>query len=473
MTKILRLFFVFGLIFPALANANVIFNEIAWMGTEIRRTYEWMELYNNGTDDVDLTGWGIYEEGGGLLIKPLVGIISSGGYFLIERTTDEAVPNIPASQDPSSWGGYGLNNAGEHLALKDTFGNIVDEINAQDGWPAGDNNTKQTMQWDGVSWITANATPLAENPLAQSQQQEESQNSQASQPAQTIYKPQPTITARAGEDKTVIVGAETEYRGEAYGLTGDPMDNARFLWSFGDGTIKEGKNVMHVYKFSGTYLVVLNISSGKLSGSDSIKVTAMPNELYISEVKSGTASWIEIHNPSDITLDLSRWILKGPTGKMFIFPGSTMILPNSYIVVDGSVSDITLLSMSGVVGLMYPGGFIANSFMYQKILGGGFTYNMVDEKIIVGHESPGGGFVQILENKKPVAPGIVVDTKNTQKIQPEDEEQEDIATTTDNIIQNINVDEKQSNGGALKWFLLSLVVGIVGAAGFILTRRAR
>jgi len=36
---------------------EVVISEIAWMGTTTSHTDEWIELYNNTTDDVDLSGW--------------------------------------------------------------------------------------------------------------------------------------------------------------------------------------------------------------------------------------------------------------------------------------------------------------------------------------------------------------------------------------------------------------------------------
>lgn len=61
----------------AAESTSVVINEIAWMGTEVSASDEWMELYNNTNKDIDLTGWGLYEAGGTVLIEPLTGIIEA------------------------------------------------------------------------------------------------------------------------------------------------------------------------------------------------------------------------------------------------------------------------------------------------------------------------------------------------------------------------------------------------------------
>lgn len=128
----------------AVQGANVIINEVAWMGTSNSANDEWIELYNNTNQDINLKGWGLYEQE--TLIEPLLGTIKANSYYLIERTDDETVAEIKASQKPSGWAGYGLNNKGEHLKLINSQREVIDEINCSSKWFAGNNKTKQTME---------------------------------------------------------------------------------------------------------------------------------------------------------------------------------------------------------------------------------------------------------------------------------------------------------------------------------------
>ena len=139
MTKILKIIILFSLIpFSIKASVeplNIVINEIAWMGTKANSSDEWIELYNNTNQDINLEDWALYE--GETLIESLTNIIKANSYYLIERTDDSTIQNIAASQEPSSWGGYGLNNNGEHLKLLNQESIIIDEVNCSEGWFAG------------------------------------------------------------------------------------------------------------------------------------------------------------------------------------------------------------------------------------------------------------------------------------------------------------------------------------------------
>jgi parallel beta-helix repeat protein len=174
---------------PVLSR-TVVINEIAWMGTKANSADEWIEFYNNSDQEINLAGWGIYE--GEILIEPLTGKIGGNSYYLIERSDEETIKDIPASQKPTGWGGDGLNNNGEKLILRDQFNNPIDIVDCSTGWFAGDNSTKQTMEridstksgsdsnnWHSNNLITRNGkdaggnningTPKTENSVSKSQ----------------------------------------------------------------------------------------------------------------------------------------------------------------------------------------------------------------------------------------------------------------------------------------------------------------
>jgi hypothetical protein len=143
---------------PFLVSAKVVINEIAWMGTKISATDEWIELINDSSETVSLDGWTLAASDGEPSIK-LSGKMLPKGFFLLERTDDNAVPAQKAGQVYKGT----LSNRGESLVLKNEKGEIVDSVVASSGWPAGDNTTKETMQRlspsIGGEWVTAEATP--------------------------------------------------------------------------------------------------------------------------------------------------------------------------------------------------------------------------------------------------------------------------------------------------------------------------
>lgn len=144
------------------ATASVIINEVAWMGTIDSANDEWIELYNPGSEAIDLTGWRLAATDGSPAIN-LTGAIPAAGYFLLERTSDETVPGAAADQIYTG----ALGNGGEVLELADAAGNLIDRIDAAAGWPAGDNEQKLTMERRAASsWQSsaeAGGTPKTEN----------------------------------------------------------------------------------------------------------------------------------------------------------------------------------------------------------------------------------------------------------------------------------------------------------------------
>ncbi|MBN2406533.1 MAG: lamin tail domain-containing protein [Elusimicrobia bacterium] len=128
-----------------LASREVVINEIAWMATAVSSYDEWIELYNNTNAAIDLTGWKIYEDGGSILSCTLTGTIDAYGYYLLERTDDNTVADV-AGDYVGSFGNYGLAAAGENLVLKNTAGDLIDEVDCSGGWFAGNNTTKSSME---------------------------------------------------------------------------------------------------------------------------------------------------------------------------------------------------------------------------------------------------------------------------------------------------------------------------------------
>jgi len=161
----LKFLLLLFLLLPLVAVAeepNLVINEIAWMGTAISASDEWLELHNLTDEEVDLSGWRLEAADASPKIN-LAGTIPADGYFLLERTDDDTVAAITADQIYTG----ALSNTSEWLKLYDADNNLIDQINATDGWPAGDNTTKQTLERASIiAWqnsLEPGGTPKAKN----------------------------------------------------------------------------------------------------------------------------------------------------------------------------------------------------------------------------------------------------------------------------------------------------------------------
>ena len=113
------------LILPGIALAQIVINEI---GSYEKTDGEWVEIYNNGTDATDITGWKFYEFATNHALNAIQGdmIIEPGEYAIIAQKADVFISekNFPGTVIDSSWGT--LKEDGEEIGLKDNSGNTIE-----------------------------------------------------------------------------------------------------------------------------------------------------------------------------------------------------------------------------------------------------------------------------------------------------------------------------------------------------------
>jgi len=339
---------------PAHSFAAVTFNEIAWMGTAESQYGEWLELFNDGTSSVDLSGWKLYEEGGGVLVFTLIKSIPAGGYLVIERTTPSVPDPLPAiSDEAGSFAGSGLSNSGEFLVLKDANGATMDSLDYGGGWPAGDSDSKETMQKTGGSWITAPSTPKAENPAPSGGGTTTTTESASDEKPAVIIK---KMTATIGIPDSSYIGMPILFDADVRGTEDQIITRGYFLWNMGDGTTTSQVNkepFLHTYSEPGDYRIVFQyfknpyLTEPSIVEKSILSVSSFP--LTVHPAISGTAGSIEIENTSSSEVELSGMFLKAGA-KIFSFPKEMFILPNKKITISGlttgfSGTDTNFLSL--------------------------------------------------------------------------------------------------------------------------------
>ncbi len=127
---------------------RVAINELAWSGTASSSADEWIEIKNNTSTDIDLTGWTLSwgDADDKVVIHFVAGqensntkevrgpLLPARGFFLLERSDDDAVRDITADVIYTR----ALRNEGEVVELRDAGGTLVDTANKNGAeWPAG------------------------------------------------------------------------------------------------------------------------------------------------------------------------------------------------------------------------------------------------------------------------------------------------------------------------------------------------
>ncbi|PIS13682.1 MAG: hypothetical protein COT67_00480, partial [Candidatus Tagabacteria bacterium CG09_land_8_20_14_0_10_41_14] len=211
MKKLGFIFILMILFLPFSAFAGVVINEIMYdlEGADAGR--EWVEIFNNGDSEIDISGWKFYENDTNHKIN-LVDengdfIMSAGSYAIIADNFSKFLIDWPDFSGIIFDSVFSLSNTGETIAIRDTDLNDADSVSYLSDWgAAGDGNSLQKINGE---WMAANPTPGAQNSLENSDQNIE-ESSGAAQPAYIPPKELATIKAYAGEDRVLVAGSRAE-----------------------------------------------------------------------------------------------------------------------------------------------------------------------------------------------------------------------------------------------------------------------
>ena len=357
---------------PSPVEGHVIINEVAWMGSVVggspNANAEWIELKNTGSNSIDLSDWTLKAIDGApdISVSPdecQSTTVQPNGFFLLVRTNDSV---LGVSADCVYTGSLG--NAGELLELRSASGSLIDSVNAGDGWPSGDNATKDTMQRTSTGgWITVAPTPRIANAVATASSVDPGDSGSSSSTvlpstsASAVASSASMVRVTAGNDRIVIVGVDARFEGAAYDA-GNHIVEAQLRWNFGDGTSALGRTAIHRWEYPGRYAVVLEATRFGEVVSQRITVSAEEAQIGFSLLPDGG---VLLENNSTRDTDLSNWRISN-RGLIFTFPSNTIVLRGSSI----RLSPMALhFSASAEAGLLYPNGDVAQYAHIQTIAG--------------------------------------------------------------------------------------------------------
>lgn len=143
---------------------DIVFSQIAWMGTEASAQDEWFEIYNTTGAFINVFGWYItwgdyststdeYDHRYDFIpdvppgMPPLPEELQNTFplepelYLVFERTDQTTIDSPGLSMVYTG----DLRNSGELLQLWNADGELIDQVDMRAGWVAGDNDTKESM----------------------------------------------------------------------------------------------------------------------------------------------------------------------------------------------------------------------------------------------------------------------------------------------------------------------------------------
>lgn len=316
---------------PNFSFAAITFSEIAWMGSVESANHEWIELHNEGSA-IDVSGWTITDDMN--LSISLEGVVPANSRVVLERTSDTSAPGAAFLIYTGS-----LVNAGATLKLIRADGSVEDQIAGGEGWEliGGDNTTKETAQYTEAGWVTAYPTPgsvpaavavVSENP--EQKKTSKTQVLSKTQEGQAVYLKLPDVTLDLDLDTPEIayVNQELSMSAVATGAGDTIINSLEYDWNFGDGSIRRGREVSHVYKYPGTYVVTTFAEFKRQHATLQKTITVLPVSLSLTQNSAGD---VQVNNDSPYELDLSGYKLVGENS--FVFPPRTFLLANQTITV--------------------------------------------------------------------------------------------------------------------------------------------
>jgi len=125
---------------------HVKINEIMYNLPGLDRNREWIELFNGGPEDINITGWKFFEyftRGQGSMVIP------AGGYAIVAVDATTFLNEHSACNCTVIESGFWLSNIGDSLTLKDASSVIVDEVSYHNSWGASGNGKTLELNLTG------------------------------------------------------------------------------------------------------------------------------------------------------------------------------------------------------------------------------------------------------------------------------------------------------------------------------------
>lgn len=334
---------------------DVVINEIGWMGTEAADGDEYIELYNNTDQTIQLSGWTLKAIDGTPDIT-LTGAIPESTYFLLERTDDTSVGGITADLIYTG----ALENTGEVLELRDGTGQLIDSVGIYEGgWYSGEGSpTFYSMEridqaiegnyewnWRSNDGCLTNGTDADGNPLNASPK---SLNS--------VFFPGPpgNLNLSAGDGLVVLnwsaadagrydLGGYNIYRRTDGGSYGTPLDSVGSTeLTYTDYTVVNGTKYFYIVKSEDDQANESTCSSNEETVSPG-PPPPLGDNIIISEIlfnpvgDESLYEWIELYNPTSLDVVLDLWWITDGDGRYTFPDGENLTLAaGDYLVMGAS-----------------------------------------------------------------------------------------------------------------------------------------
>ena len=323
---------------PMYTHAQIVFSEIAWMGSDSDADSEWIELFNHGTAPTSVEGW-ILTDGDDFEMT-LHGAVLPFTIILLERDSDDTVPGVTAFQTYTGE----LEDSGGTLVLADALGAEIARVDGGTNWQSiGGSNTlpKKPPQQGQVGWVTGTPTPGAPN-VAHDAPPEEDEEEEVV----TIVKKSSGgggSSKKLSEEKELVdsvlslsvdgprvayVNQEIELEAIPDGMGRTVMNSLVYSWNFGDTYTSSGRTTTHIFEYPGEYVIVSGAKYAGYSAQARHEITVLATSFSLTRSSTGD---IVLYNGADYEVDISDFVLTGDTS--ITFPEMTILKSHGVLTI--------------------------------------------------------------------------------------------------------------------------------------------
>ena len=315
---------------------------------------EWVEIFNDTADMLNLTTWKFFESNTNHGISSFSSTVSIpvNGYGIIADNPAKFLIDYPNYNGVLYDSSFSLSNSGELIVLKDGSGSQIDSVNYSPALGGNDDGSTLSLLIASSSWTRGRATPGEENV-------EELKIAQVTIAPAPMSAPSADIMLLLPEEKIVVAGADSEFSTKAVTNSRKTIDGLNYTWSFGDGGMKVGKSTTYHYSYPGVYTAVVQADNESYieKGRTRVKVIAPELEIIGNGIGTGGA-YVDLKNKGQHELDLSDWILD-VNSNFYTLPKNTLAEANSVTRISGnalsfSTSTIESIKNNFNARLLYP-----------------------------------------------------------------------------------------------------------------------
>lgn len=393
MKNLKKYLIIFIIIFFAkISFASIEITEVMYDAPGTDTSREWVEIYNNGSESVDLAKWYFFSaDTKHSLNSNSSTVLNPGSYAVIVQDLNNFMIDWPSFSGivfDSSW--TGLNNENDSISMKDPDLNVVGGLSYTSSLGAsGDGNSLQKVNG---ALVSSGPTPGSHNQNANNNQESSNTNTNTSNTNNEQQNSTTNKTTSSGTSNSAKIVPEAPkiittkiiaknnastrvgfiIEANTIGYTKEKLDSGKFVWSFGDGnSLQEARHkpFEYAYEYPGEYVLSLtyyeSILSTKPVATDNLTITVTDPELFITKVGDINVPYVEIKNQSESRMSLSGWVLNS-FNKSFKLPEGMAILPNKSIILSPKVTSFDVNDIQSL-SLFAPNGSLVSTYPTKKL----------------------------------------------------------------------------------------------------------